>query len=73
MLENRTTEATTTRSSTSSSSSTSSTTRTSTPTSTTSTTRSDDLAETGTPMLGLIALGALLVVGGVFLTRRGNK
>ena len=73
VLENRTTEATTTRSSTSSSSSTSSTTRTSTPTSTTSTTRSDDLAETGTPMLGLIALGALLVVGGVFLTRRGNK
>ena len=73
VLENRTTEATTTRSSTSTSSSTSSTTRTSTPTSTTSTTRSDDLAETGTPMLGLIALGALLVVGGVFLTRRGNK
>ena len=73
VLENRTTEATTTRSSTSSSSSTSSTTRTSTPTSTTSTTRSDDLAETGTPMLGLIALGALLVVGGVFLTRRGNE
>ncbi|OFT81481.1 hypothetical protein [Corynebacterium sp. HMSC29G08] len=73
VLENRTTEATTTRSSTSSSSSTSSTTRTSTPTSTTSTTRSDDLAETGTPMLGLIALGALLVVGGVFLTRHGNK
>ena len=73
VLENRTTEATTTRTSTSSSSSTSSTTRTSTPTSTTSTTRSDDLAETGTPMLGLIALGALLVVGGVFLVRRGNK
>lgn len=73
VLENRTTEATTTRSSTSTSSSTSSTTRTSTPTSTTSTTRNDDLAETGTPMLGLIALGALLVVGGVFLTRRGNE
>lgn len=72
VLQNRTTEATTTASSTkSSTTSSTSTTSSSKPTTTTTTAdRDDDLAETGTPMLGVLAIAALLIAGGVYLTRR---
>lgn len=80
VMENRTTSAVTTSSTSSSTSTTSSTTSSSTTTksSTTSTVdddddeRDDDLAETGTPMRGIIAAGALALLLGAVVMRLGR-
>ncbi len=68
ILQNRTTSATSTtsKSTTSSQSSTSRTT-------TTSNERDDDLADTGTPMRGLIGLGALALLAGVAFLLPGSR
>lgn len=80
VMEHRTTSAVTTSSTSSSTSTTSSTTSSSTTTksSTTSTVdddddeRDDDLAETGTPMRGIIAAGALALLLGAVVMRLGR-
>lgn len=80
VMEHRTTSAVTTTSTSSSTSTTSSTTSSSTTTksSTTSTVdddddeRDDDLAETGTPMRGIIAAGALALLLGAVVMRLGR-
>lgn len=70
IMENRRTSASTTTSSTSSSSYTSSTTPTTTSTWDDDDERDDDLAQTGSPMLSLIVLGALATLAGLVLMRR---
>lgn len=70
IMENRRTSASTTTSSTSSSSYTSSTTPTTTSTWDDDDERDDDLAQTGSPMLSLIVLGALATLAGLALMRR---